>query len=232
MKRQFDWRLCLGVVGLLVMVVGLAAMQNQNFGGVGLPAGLLFSSPTFTISSAGNGNGVLALAGNTSGTATLTAPGTAGTATNPVAASNSLQVPNSAGYTWNSDSGIGRSAAGIVSADTSTPGNGLGTLIATAYQTKTNCASTGGTCGSAASGSVGITNPATTVTVATTAVTANSVILVTEDATLGTKLTATCNSTTGRTYLITTRTPATSFIITASATPAANTACLNYWIIN
>lgn len=107
-----------------------------------------------------------------------------------------------------------------------------GNITAPSYATTTNCASTGGTCGSAASGSVGITNPATTVTISTTAVTANSVIFVFEDSTLGTKLGATCNATLGRTYMVTTRTANTSFIITASATPAANTACLNYLIIN
>lgn len=109
---------------------------------------------------------------------------------------------------------------------------GTGSVNSASYFTQANCASTGGTCGSAPTGSVGITNPATTVTVSTTAVTANSTIFIQEDATLGTKLSATCNSTTGRTYMVTTRTAGTSFIITASATPAANTACLNYWIVN
>lgn len=107
-----------------------------------------------------------------------------------------------------------------------------GAKLFTTLGTATNCSSTGGTCGSAAAGSVGITNPATTVTVSTTAVTANSQIFVFEDSTLGTKLTATCNATAGRTYMVTTRTAGVSFIITASATPAANTACLSYLIVN
>lgn len=111
-------------------------------------------------------------------------------------------------------------------------GAGQGSVNSGTYLTGTNCSSTAGTCGSAAAGSVGITNPATTVTVSTTAVTANSQIFVFEDSTLGTKLTATCNTTLGRTYMVTTRTAGTSFIITASATPAANTACLSYLIIN
>lgn len=219
-------------LALIFLGVGLGGWQTQQNFGTGLPVGLFFSPPTFTVSTVGSGNGVLALAGNTSGTATLTAPAVAGTATNPIAVSNSLNLPSGTGFTWNADTGTGRSAAGIVSADTTTPGNGLGTFIGTAYQTKTNCASTGGTCGAAASGSVGITNPATTVTVSTTAVTANSTIFVFEDSTLGTKLTATCNATLGRSYMVTTRTAGVSFVITASATPAANTACLNYWIVN
>jgi hypothetical protein len=45
-------------------------------------------STTLTIGVIGGGNGILALAGNTSGTATFTAPSVAGTATNGVTASN------------------------------------------------------------------------------------------------------------------------------------------------
>ena len=60
----------------------------------GLPTGLTFVSPTFTISSATNGNGVLALSGNTSGAASFTAPAVAGTATNAVVSSNGLNLPN------------------------------------------------------------------------------------------------------------------------------------------
>lgn len=48
---------------------------------------------TLTVGIAGGGNGVLALGGNTSGTATRTAPAVAGTRSNPVVESNNLQVP-------------------------------------------------------------------------------------------------------------------------------------------
>lgn len=229
---------------ILLAAFGIGAWQSsqQNFGS-GLPGGLFYTPPTLTVSSVGNGNGTLSLAGNTSGTATLAAPAVAGTATNPMLISNSLQFPSGTAINWNNDTGLSRDAAATIDVGNGTAGNktgtiNLATLTATtavngaAFQTATNCASTGGTCGSAASGSVGITNPATTVTVSTTAVTANSVIIVQEDSTLGTKLTATCNATLGRTFMVTTRTPGASFIITASATPAANTACLNYWIVN
>lgn len=104
--------------------------------------------------------------------------------------------------------------------------------IFAAYYTLSNCANSGGTCGSAASGAVTIAAAATTVTVSTTAVTAKSQILITEDSTLGTNLSVTCNTTTGRTYTVTTRTAGTSFVITASAAPTTNPACLNYTIIN
>ena len=103
-----------------------------------------------------------------------------------------------------------------------------------AYGTVTNCTSSAApaVCGQAKQGSVVIAAAGTTVTVNTTGVTANSQILVTEDSSLGTKLSVTCNTTTGRTYTVTTRTAATSFVITASAAPATNPACLSYTIVN
>jgi len=73
---------------------------------------------------------------------------------------------------------------------------------------------------------------ATTVTVNTTAVTANSQITVFEDSGLGTKLSVTCNTTIVRTYAVTARTAATSFTITTSAAPTTNPACLSYSIVN
>lgn len=58
-------------------------------------AGLKYDKThTLTVSVAGNGNAVLALAGNTSGTATFTAPAVAGTSGNPVLSSNSIQLPD------------------------------------------------------------------------------------------------------------------------------------------
>jgi hypothetical protein len=54
---------------------------------------LLYAAPTLTLSAAGAGNGALALSGNTSGTATFTAPAVAGTTTNQIAVSNVLGGP-------------------------------------------------------------------------------------------------------------------------------------------
>lgn len=111
--------------------------------------------------------------------------------------------------------------------------NGTNALIITpSINTSTNCASSGGTCGSAASGSVSIAAAATTVTVSTTAVTANSVILLTEDDSLGTKLGVTCNTTLSRVYEISARNAGVSFQITSSVAPSVNPACLNYLIVN
>lgn len=107
-----------------------------------------------------------------------------------------------------------------------------GNIFTGSSATATGCASAAGTCRNYGRGSVAMANPATTITVTTTAVSANSTILVFEDATLGTKLGVTCNATLGRTYMVTTRTAGTSFVITASATPAANSACLNYQIMD
>lgn len=102
----------------------------------------------------------------------------------------------------------------------------------TIFASATNCASSAGTCAAAPAGGVTIAAAATTVTVATTAVSANSEIFVFEDSSLGTRLSVTCNTVTGRIYSATTRTAGTSFVITSSAAPATNPACLNYLIVN
>jgi len=102
------------------------------------------------------------------------------------------------------------------------------------YATATNCSSSAApaVCAAAPAGSVVIAAAATTVTVNTTAVTANSQITVFEDSGLGTKLSVTCNTTIVRTYAVTARTAATSFVITTSAAPTTNPACLSYSIVN
>jgi len=50
-------------------------------------------SKTLTIGTVGSTSGILALSGSASGTATFTAPATAGTSTNPVVSSNALSLP-------------------------------------------------------------------------------------------------------------------------------------------
>jgi hypothetical protein len=103
-----------------------------------------------------------------------------------------------------------------------------------ALSTMTNCSSSASpaACGSAPAGSVAIAADTTTITVNTTAVTASSQIVVTEDSSLGAKLGVTCNTTLGRTYAITARTVAKSFVISASAAPATKPACLSYALVN
>lgn len=123
--------------------------------------------------------------------------------------------------------GTGNADGWGVFEDTGTTKNQFG-LIGTVG----NCSSSGGTCSTFPAGSVSIAAAATTVTVATTAVTANSQIFIQEDSSLGTKLGVTCNTTIVRTYAVTARTAGTSFVITASAAPAVNPACLSYSILN
>lgn len=169
-----------------------------------------------------------------------------------IAASNNVTFEGAA----NSVSASSGTANGITNAGTltlkntafsSTGGTGLnnsGTVIFLTGNTIANgftntgtviggvgdCASSAGACANASNGSVSIAAGATTVTVNTTAIGANSEVFIQEDSTLGTKLGVTCNVTAGRTYSPTTRTPGTSFVITSSAAPVTNPACLHYSI--
>ena len=110
-------------------------------------------------------------------------------------------------------------------------------ISAPAYGTGTNCSSSGSPaiCGNATAGSVALptgTNP--TLVVNTTAVTANSQILLNVDESLGTKLGVTCNTTlsTLPNPVVTARNAGTSFTFTVNATIAVNPACVSYLIIN
>ncbi len=122
--------------------------------------------------------------------------------------------------------------AGDVCLNEGTTTNGRATALL--LGTVTNCSDGAGAaaCSAAPAGSVVIDAAGTTVVVSTTAVTANSQIFVQEDSSLGTKLSVTCNTTTGRDYTVSARTAATSFTITASAAPVTNPACLSYFIVN
>ena len=152
-----------------------------------------------------------------------------------------ITAVSSAAFAWSSatnnlttaDTCLDRSAAKVIRFDgNSGCSDGLGTAQVGLLTSTNNCSNSGGTCGAAPAGAVTIAAAATTVTVATTAVTANSDITITEDSSMGTRLSVTCNTTTGRTYSVTTKTAGTSFVITASAAPATNPACLSYHIWN
>jgi len=101
------------------------------------------------------------------------------------------------------------------------------------YPAAANCSSAASpaVCGSAAVGSVVVAAGATSVVVNTTAVTANSQILLTYDASLGAKLGVTCNTTEPALYGITARVAATSFTITSSS-PTTNPVCFSYSLAN
>jgi hypothetical protein len=128
----------------------------------------------------------------------------------------------------------------------STPTTG-GTIVRQSYQntswngiayptnlpTSTNCSSAASpaVCVAAAAGSIVVAASATSVVVNTTAVTANSQIIVTYDSSLGAKLGVTCNATEPALYGVTARTAGTSFTLSSSA-PSANPACFSYAVIN
>ena len=83
---------------------------------------------------AGTSSGVLTLSGSTSGTCTITAPATAGTITNPITFSNSIEIPSGTVYQISTDTGLSRIAAGVIAAGNATAGNASGTVRATLFQ--------------------------------------------------------------------------------------------------
>lgn len=114
---------------------------------------------------------------------------------------------------------------------------GSGTTTAGKFSTSSNCSSSASpaVCASASAGSVAVptgVNP--TLTVNTTAVTANSQIIPVIDESLGTKLSVTCNTTlsTLPNPVVTARVAGTSFTIQLGATVATNPACVSYLIVN
>ena len=89
---------------------------------------LTFSAPTLTVGLAGTSRGILALTGSTSGSVTITAPATAGTSTNPITISNSLQLPSGTVYNWNGDTGLSRDSGGVIDVGNGTAGDVTGSL--------------------------------------------------------------------------------------------------------
>lgn len=109
------------------------------------------------------------------------------------------------------------------------------TLKGTTVNTTTNCSSSASpaVCGSAAAGSFVIAAAGTSVTVNTSAVTANSQIFVQEDESLGTKLSVTCNTgILANPPAVTARSAGVSFAVGVTAGLAVNPVCFSYWIVN
>jgi hypothetical protein len=225
-------------------------------------------------------SGVLGLNGSTSGKSTFTPSAVAGTAANPVTATNTMAFPTGSGTNpsigWSGGTAYGINfldvndisvrvggqenyvfnalalelrqpacdyatatgcltfAAGLIS----TTGSGNPAFQANAYQTKTNCAfsASPAVCGSAAAGFVLVptgTNP--TLVVNTTAIGANSEILFSQDTSLGTALSTTCNSSlaiVSTEPIVIARVANTSFTIQINGVVATNGVCLSYWIVN
>jgi hypothetical protein len=82
-----------GTIASSTLLASTGVVLGAGAGATPTTSSLTYSQPTLTISSIGNGNAIVALSGNTSGTATFTAPAVAGTITNPVVSSNALQLP-------------------------------------------------------------------------------------------------------------------------------------------
>lgn len=162
----------------------------------------------------------------------------------------SASATNPGGYTIGTsalDTCLWRTAAGAVSLGTNSAGSTSGTLAVAnltastgttskAYATSTNCSSSASpaVCGSAAAGSFVVAVAATSTVINTTAVTANSQIILTPDSSLGTKLGVTCStvlSTTATPYAVTARSAATSFTVSTTLV-ATNPLCFSYQIIN
>jgi hypothetical protein len=107
-------------------------------------------------------------------------------------------------------------------------------LVVSSYGTLSNCRSAAlpAKCDSAPAGSFVLEAGSTTARVDTTAVTANSQILIIEDSSLGANLGVPCNKTTGRTYMITDRVPGLSFTVRSSFAPTDHPACLSFQLLN
>lgn len=117
----------------------------------------------------------------------------------------------------------------------STPQQGPTNGGVTTMATVGNCSSSAApaVCGSSVAGSFTIVAAGTSVTVNTTAVTANSQIFIQEDETLGTKLSVTCNTgILANPPAITARTAGTSFAVGITAGLAVNPVCFSYSIVN
>lgn len=107
-----------------------------------------------------------------------------------------------------------------------------GGVVTPTYSTATNCANFQGQCGSAAAGSFLLPAETTSTLVYTTAVTAQSQIFLQEDTSLNAVLGVPCNTSLGRVYQVTGRTPGVGFRISSSAVPSGLAACLSYHIVN
>lgn len=112
-----------------------------------------------------------------------------------------------------------------------------GAVNAQTYTTNTNCADSAGAaaCGSASAGSFVIDAATTSTVVSTTAVTANSEIIIQEDSSLGTRLGITCNTQSVLIIgppVVTARTAATSFTVSIVVGPTTTPACYSYHLVN
>lgn len=112
-----------------------------------------------------------------------------------------------------------------------------GAATALKYNTNSNCADSAGAaaCAAAPTGHFVIDAATTATVVSTTAVTANSEIVLTRDDSLGVLLTVTCNTQSSLvlgTPRVTARTAGTSFTVTVDVAPTTDPLCIGYTLTN
>jgi len=108
-----------------------------------LPSPLIFTATSFSglvtaqaneeLGVIGTTTGQLTFDGGTTGQATITGPAVAGTSTNPFTFSNSINIPGSAAFTINTDTGISRASAGVLDVGNGIVGNASGTVNAAQF---------------------------------------------------------------------------------------------------
>ena len=109
-----------------------------------LPSPLVFGATSFSglvtaqagieIGVVGTTSGQIALDGSTSGQVLITAPAAAGTATNPVVFTNSIQIPSTAAFSIGGSTGISQGSAAVLDVGNGSAGDATGTVNAAAYQ--------------------------------------------------------------------------------------------------
>jgi len=148
-----------------------------------------------------------------------------------------LMTPTPLPNTWSSTYITWTDTGSVTPSGAMPLSNTTGRIQPALYSTATNCSSSASpaVCGSATAGSVVIAASATSVVVGTTAVTANSQILLTEDSSLGSKLSVTCNTQSLLTLgfpKVTARTAGSNFTISIEVAPTTSPLCISYAIFN
>lgn len=93
-------------------------------------SGLIIAQANLNLGVAGTTGGLLTFEGATSGAATITAPAVAGTITNPLSFSNSIEIPSGTVFQISTDTGISRDSAGVIDIGNGTAGNASGSIKA------------------------------------------------------------------------------------------------------
>ncbi len=132
-------------------------------------------------------------------------------------------------FTFGTSGGGDKLAISAESGDVSTSG----AVSGASFKTVSACASSAApaSCGNAAAGSVALSPSATSLLVNTTAVTANSQILLQFDSSLSSRLGVSCDANFGNLW-VSARTAGEGFTVARSGVPASNPACFSYEVVN